>query len=72
MHFFAILEWSITNRKWQILESDSSARAQRSLRMRFNVLKVRYPNNSFRFVDFGDGKVIEEHVVHHTYEDMGK
>lgn len=72
MHFYAILEWSITKRKWQILESDSSERAQRSLRMRFNVLKVRYPNNSFRFVDFGEGKVIAEHVVHHTYEEMKK
>ena len=72
MHFYAILEWSVKNRKWQILEYDSSARAQRALQMRFNVLKVRYPNNSFRFVDFGEGKVIDEHVVNHTYEDIGK
>ena len=61
---YAIEEWDFKERQWRIADEFFRGRsAKRFARMRYKVLCVRYPNNSYRIVEVVE-KTVEGRIVH--------
>lgn len=60
---YAIEEWDFKDRQWRIAEEFRGGSAKRVARMRYKVLCVRYPNNSFRIVELSE-RAVDARIVH--------
>ena len=65
---YAIEEWDFKERQWRIADEFFRGRSAKSFaRMRYKVLCVRYPNNSYRIVEIVE-KAVESRIVHRDAE----
>lgn len=63
MKIIAVMEWDIKERQFAIVEYAMSNSALRKMRMRYNALCARYPNNSFRLCE-AEMMVLAQNIVH--------
>lgn len=63
---YAIMEWSVKDRRWAIIE-ECDQHMKRAMRMRYNFLCSRYPNNSFKLVEL-TWTLLDERVSHRDAE----
>lgn len=63
MKIFAILEWDIKERCFQVIESSTLGNSARVMKMRYKVMCSRYPNNSFVLVE-AQAKTLSQKIVH--------
>lgn len=64
---YAILEWNINDRCWDIINESNMENAKRKMRMYYKISCARYPNKSFKFVEMSE-RVIESRVVNRDAE----
>lgn len=65
---FAIEEWNIKDKRWCIIE-EYEAKNNRKIKMRYNVLCARYPNNTFRLVELKEN-VLYSRIVNREAEGL--